>query len=222
VTIDDNSSPVPIRPPRKKFSKLCCKKMTPKYKRKPLINEGLDQTYKTTIMTDIDEMKENCILEPTPIKPERTYKDREVNELTQALQPLLCHQHQTSLDRIWYLIKVARKTKKDTKIRRQNLSLLNLFLALVNERLCGDFVTMEEEEKRPFLVLFKDNNKMQHKSGSESDCQTSVCMHNKIALHSCDKVPTAMRQLREGVFNKIYLRNIPSLLLFNLVYGRSL
>ena len=29
-------------------------------------------------MTDIDEMKENCILEPTPIKPERTYKDREV------------------------------------------------------------------------------------------------------------------------------------------------
>ena len=78
VTFDDNSSPVPIRPPRKKFSKLCYKKMTPKYKRKPLINEGLDQTYKTTIMTDIDEMKENCILEPTPIKPERTYKDREV------------------------------------------------------------------------------------------------------------------------------------------------
>ena len=53
------------------------------------------------------------------------------------------------------MIKVARKSKKDTKIRRQNLSLLNLFLALVNERLFGDFVTMEEEEKRPFLVLFK-------------------------------------------------------------------
>ena len=42
---------------------------------------------------------------------------------------------------------------------------------------------------------FQDNNKMQHKSGSESECQTSVCMHNKIALHSCDKVGLILLQI---------------------------
>ena len=99
-----------------------------------------------------------------------------------------------------------------------DLSSLNLFLSLVYEKLRDpSFIVDETRSEEPgCMTLYEHKVSIDH--------QERVCMHDKIAFHECDQrsVPSAYQQLKYGNMKKIYIKNIPTLLLFNFIYGRKL
>ena len=187
VTFEDNSSPVPIRPPRKKSLRLKRSSSSPRTSRQRPLNSH----------------HEDCV----PQRPHRVYKGRGVTPLSEALQPLQDKQFELVLDNVKLRMKTAQKNINDQNKKRTVLSSLNLFLALAYERL-----------RKPSEL-------------SDIKCQDSLLMiaHGDVCCREGvepqpgrGRVPTAVQQLKGGVKGKLYLRNIPTLLLFNLIYGRSL
>ena len=99
VTFEDKSSPVPIRPPRKKnlgksqrksnsWINLRHEKTAPK----------LILSRKTMMDVILEDDKE--AQDETPEKPNRSYKDRDATPLSQALQPLVCNQYSFALGKV--------------------------------------------------------------------------------------------------------------------------
>ena len=93
-----------------------------------------------------------------------------------------------------------------------------MFLSLVYEKLRdpGYLVDNTKSQDPGCMILYEDRISV--------DNQDRICMHDKIAFHPCDKraVPSAYQQLKDGNMNKIYLKNVPTLLLFNFIYGRKI
>ena len=58
--------------------------------------------------------------------------------------------------------------------------------------------------------------------GSPKKSKVDDRIEDSILIQHSESVPSASQQLKEGITNKIYLRNIPTLLLFNLIHGRSI
>ena len=109
--------------------------------------------------------------------------------------------------------------KQNSKDKKSVLSSLNLFLALIYEKMRNQSKLSTDEK---FLLFYQDQYSLTSSKNQVENNKTKVCMHDKITFLKCDLVPTAFKQLKDGSNGKIYLRNIPTLLLFNLIYGRSL
>ena len=94
VTFDDNSTPVPIRPPRKKTLRI------PAW-----IKRSRSRVYKTTTPTvslrrktfQRKNQESDEDLGDAPEKPVRIYKSRGATPVTEALRPIVRHQYQSSL-----------------------------------------------------------------------------------------------------------------------------
>ena len=164
-------------------------------------------------------MREDSIpKDPPPSRPHRTYKGREMTPLTLALLPLnyqqldkipgclftifICSLLRFPSDRLRNLIKNLEKTSKKSPKpqRRSTLSTLNLLLALVYEKMRNPALKISLD--RGFLTLQAQN------------CQESISNRSS-------SLPTAFQQLTQGIYNRVCLKNIPTLLLFNLIFGRS-
>ena len=162
----------------------------------------------------VDSFEEEDI---TPEKPRRAYRGREVTPLSEALQPLHDRQSDAALENIKSLMKAARQNIKDQNKKRSVLSSLNLFLCLAYERL-RDPTFLTPELRSQDSVLMIDHRAEFEKSLNHSD----VSRGGVVSPKSRREVPTAIQQLKGVQEGRLYLRNIPNLLLFNLIHGRSL
>ena len=101
--------------------------------------------------------------------------------------------------------------------KRTVLSALNLFLSLAYERLRDPTALSDKFQNRQSLLpSVKDSvdDKFLH--------QFDVSSLGNIDPHTSNRIPTAVEQLRGRQSGSVFLRNIPTLLLFNLIFGRSL
>ena len=207
ITFDDNSTPVPVRPPRKKTQKS--QRISSSARK--FSNQAPTLTRRGFMSSNdtVDSFEEEDI---TPEKPRRAYRGREVTPLSEALQPLHDRHSDAALENIKSLMKAARQNIKDQNKKRSVLSSLNLFLCLAYERLRDPtFLTPELRSQDSVLMI-------DHRSQNHSD----VSRGGVVSPKSRREVPTAIQQLKGVQEGRLYLRNIQNLLLFNLIHGRSL
>ena len=213
ITFDDNSTPVPVRPPRKKSHK------SPRLSSssRTFSNQAPTLTRRRGLMSSNDTVDSFDEEDITPEKPRRAYKGREVTPLSEALQPLHDRHLDLALENIKSVMKAARQNIKDQNKKRSVLSSLNLFLCLAYERLRDPtFLTPELRSQDSVLMI-------QHRAEFEESCnQSDVSRKGVVSPKSRREVPTAIQQLKGVQEGRLYLRNIPNLLLFNLIHGRSL
>ena len=92
VTFDDNSTPVPIRPPRKKTLRIPAWVKRSKFRGYKTTTPAVSLRRKTFLRKESDEE-----LGEAPEKPARIYKGRGATPVTEALRPIVRHQYQSSL-----------------------------------------------------------------------------------------------------------------------------
>ena len=127
-------------------------------------------------------------------------------------------QQESALEKIKRLMKTAENKSRnnsedDQGKKRTILSALNLFLSLAYERLREPSVV--SDDKHSLLMSDSPDDKFLHH-------QLDVSWLGNIDPHTSNRIPTALEQLRGSKSGSVYLRNIPTLLLFNLIFGRSL
>ena len=92
VTFDDNSTPVPIRPPRKKTLRIPAWVKRSKFRGYKTTTPAVSLRRKTFLRKESNEE-----LGEAPEKPARIYKGRGATPVTEALRPIVTHQYQSSL-----------------------------------------------------------------------------------------------------------------------------
>ena len=136
VTFDDHSTPVPIRPPRKKSAKkLLSFKPIPRAARSASSQLQLARRkMEVKEFQSPDEDKPGPPPAPAPAKPSRVYRGRGGTPLSRALAPLAGHRYQEAETTINQMIEVC-KHKSPNSRSRSTLSSLNLLRSLVDEKL---------------------------------------------------------------------------------------
>ena len=142
VTFDDHSTPVPIRPPRKKSAKkLWSIKPIPRPRARPWVARAASsqlqlarRKLEVSEFQSPDEDKPSPPPAPAPAKPSRVYRGRGGTPLSRALAPLAGHRYQEAESTINQMIEVC-KHKSPNSRSRSTLSSLNLLRSLVDEKL---------------------------------------------------------------------------------------
>ena len=204
VTFEDGGTPVPIRPARRKSNEPQRSSSTPGKLTHQLTRKRSNQ------LVDLPEPQEDF----APEKPRRVYAGRKVtaSNLSEALQD------ESTLEKIKRLMKtVEQQSREDQNKKRTVLSALNLFLSLAYERLRDPAIRRDNIPTKPPLVLSVTDG-----ADDKSLAKFDVSLLGNIDPPSSTRIPTAVEQLRGKQGGTVYLRNIPTLLLFNLIFGRSL
>ena len=213
VTFEDGGTPVPIRPARKKSKKpprssSTSGKLTHQLGRK-----------RTNQLVDLAGSQEDF----APEKPRRVYAGRKVTActLSEALQVRQDQQDESTLEKIKRLMKTVEQQNshsgQNQNKNRTVLSALNLFLSLAYERLRDPPLLHDHFPNKPSLLLSVTDC-----ADDKSLAKFDVSLLGNIDPPSTMRIPTAVEQLRGRQSGSVYLRNIPTLLLFNLIFGRSL
>ena len=144
VTFDDHSTPVPIRPPRKKSAKkLLSFKPVPRPRARAWVARSGSASSQLQLarrkmevkeFQSPDEDKPGPPPAPAPAKPSRVYRGRGGTPLSRALAPLAGHRYQEAETTINQMIEVC-KHKSPNSRSRSTLSSLNLLRSLVDEKL---------------------------------------------------------------------------------------
>ena len=194
VTFEDGGTPVPIRPARRRPSQR--------------------STSTSGKLMDLTGPREDFV----PEKPRRVYAGRRVTActLSEALQSRQDHPGESALEKIKRLIKTVEQksdSREDPSKKRTVLSALNLFLSLAYERLRNPTVLCGKVQTKPSLLM----------SLTDCHCADDVSwLTGNIDPQGSNRIPTAVEQLRGRQNGSVHLGNIPTLLLFNLIFGRSL
>ena len=169
--------------------------------------------------TETSETK-SCL----PLKPQRSYKGRGVTPISMALQPIQGHHYEEAFKDIKDIIKTIKDNKpqntmniENVKNKRTVLSSLNLFLALTYEGIRDPTRVVNLCRNKPNGTLYSQNLKIICQDG-DGDGDENYVEDNNVG------VQTAISQLKCGrkKQKQFNMQNVPTLLLFNLIYGRSL
>ena len=182
-------------------------KQPQKKSKPPLIT--LIKTQRTHFATEVPQKESDAAI---PIKPQRSYKARRVTPISRALEPIAEQHYQEAFQKIKHIIKTVKNEPEISRNCRNKtlLSSLNLFLALSYEgirhpdgvmEICRNIATKKHPENVPTI------REKQREEEKEDICKGKF---------------SAISQLKSGRVEILNARNIPTLLLFNIVYGRSL
>ena len=171
-----------------------------------------------------DILAETRTNENVPVKPCRSYKGRGSTLLCRAVQLIKCQLYQEAFQPIKHLIDTVTNEKNNSKDfdvhktsrTRKLLSSLNLFLALSAEgiRDPGEPIDIYKDAPNEIFSLVpqhREKNILSRNSGGEKYLGAAFNLSG----------PIAISQLKSNKCKYLYIENVPTLLLFNLIFGKE-